>query len=307
MNLKTAVWALIAPYTLTFVAAAQDAHEGKVPRDGFDLYYRNYGAGAPVVVLSGGPGIDCDYMLPIVGQLAKTHQAFLIELRGTGRSLPKVINTDTVNLKTYLSDLEAVRNHLKIDRWTLLGHSGGAMLAMHYAVAYPQHVDRLILVGSPPIATRFIAAQGDNAMMRLLPNERKELENPKLSLTEAVRIALPGSFFDRSKALEMAAQLNPDSIHTDVMGILLKEFLPPDGDLRPALSSFMRPVLVVTGRQDPLDPGMQYETHLALKNSSLELIPRCGHFPWIEQPERFFTIVSTFLAKTTEATVYGHP
>jgi proline iminopeptidase len=307
MNLKPRIGAFISLFTITFSAAAQDGREAKVPRDGFDLYYRSYGAGAPVVVLSGGPGIDCDYLLPVVTELAKTHQVFLIELRGTGRSLPKVINTDTVNLKAYLSDLEAVRRHLEIDRWTLLGHSGGAMLAIYYAAAHPDHVDRLILVGSPPIVTRLAASQRDNAMMRLLPNERKELENPKLSFTEAVRIALPGSFFDRSKALEMAAQLNPDSIHTDVMGILLKEFLPPDGDLRPALSSFMRPVLVVTGRQDPLDPGMQYETHLALKNSSLELIPRCGHFPWIEQPERFFTIVSTFLTKTADATVYGRP
>jgi len=298
MNLKLTVWSFIALFAITCTVAAQDCREGKVTRDGFDLYYRIYGSGAPVVILSGGPGIDCDYMMPVADEVAKTNQAILIELRGTGRSLPNAVNAETVNLKMYIADLDAVRNQLKIDRWTLLGHSAGAMFAMHYAIAHPEHVDKLVLVGPGAIVTRFMNSQMDNSMMRLLPEERKELENPNLSFGEAVRISLPGSFFDRSKAAEMAAGFKPESIHQDVMNILFKELFPPDGDLRPALRGFMRPVLVVTGRQDPLDPGVQYETHLALKNSTLELIPRCGHFPWIEQPDEFYRIVHEFLNKS---------
>jgi proline iminopeptidase len=297
MYLKSAVWSFIGLIAITLAAAAQDAREDKVPRDGFDLYYRIYVSGSPLVILSGGPGFDCDYMLPVARELSKTNQVILVELRGTGRSIPSAINAQTINLRVYIADLDAVRNHLKINRWTLLGHSAGAMLAMHYAAAHLEHVDRLVLVGSPPIVTRSIVAQGDNTRMRLLPDELRELENPNLSRAEGIRIALPGSFFDRSKAAEMAAAFKPDSLHQEVMALMLKELLPPDGDLRPALHGFRRPVLVVTGRQDPLDPGMQYETHLALKNSTLELIPRCGHFPWLEQPNEFYRIVNEFLRK----------
>jgi len=274
---------------------ARNGREGKVPREGFDLSYTEYGSGAPVVILSGGPGFDCDYMLPVATEVSKTNRAILIELRGTGRSLPKTINPETINLKAYLSDLEALRTHLQLDRWTLLGHSAGGMLSIHYAAAYPGHVDRLVLAGPGPIATQFADAQGDNAMMRMLPEEREKLRNPNLSRAEAIRIALPGSFFDRSKALQMAKEFDPESFHEEVSNILLRELMPPKGDLRPDLRDFNRPVLIVAGRQDPLDPVVQYETHLALGNSTLRFIPRCGHFLWIEQPDEFFRIVHEFL------------
>ncbi len=288
----------ITLFSMACILEAQDFREGKVAREGFDLHYRIGGTGAPVAILSGGPGIDCDYLMPVAQEIARTNQAILIELRGTGRSIPPAINADTINLKLYLSDLDALRNQLKIDRWTLLGHSAGGMFAMHYAMAHPEQVDRLVLVGSGAVATRFMKSHSDNAMMRLLPNERKELQNPNLSFGEAVRISLPGSFFDRAKALEMAAKLNPEIIHEEVTKLLTRELMPPDGDIRPGLRSFTHQVLVVTGRQDPADPGIQYETHLTFKNSTLELIPRCGHFPWIEQPEEFYRIVHEFLNTT---------
>jgi proline iminopeptidase len=297
-RLSAATGCLVVAMAIPALAHGQEFRDGKAARDGFDLYYRVAGTGRPVAILSGGPGFDCDYMLPVAREVAKGNQAIVIELRGTGRSLPQAINAATVNVKEYLADIDAVRSQLKIDRWTLLGHSGGAMLAMHYAAVHPEHVDTLVLVGAGPIATHFADAQADNAKMRLLPSDLKALEQPNLSSGEAIRIALPGNFFDRSKALAMAAQLNPESLHRDVTGLLLRELLAPDADLRPALRSFARPVLVVTGRQDPLDPLVQYETHLALKNSTLRLIPRSGHFPWIEQPEQFYAIVGEFLART---------
>ncbi|MCX6623187.1 MAG: alpha/beta hydrolase [Acidobacteria bacterium] len=292
---------LLIVLMITAAAQGQVFHDGRVPREGFDLYYRAAGAGRYVAILSGGPGFDCDYMLPVAREVGKENQAILIELRGTGRSRPMAVNGETVNLKAYTGDLDAVRRHLGIDRWTLLGHSAGALLAMHYAAAHPEHVDTLVLVGSGPIATAHDDAAGDNARMRLLPSERKDLEQPNLSFEAGIRLTLPGQFFDRSKAAEMAAGFRPDSLHRDVMGLLLKELLPPDGDLRPALRSFARPVLVVAGRQDPHDPHVQHETHRAFQKSTLRFIPRCGHFPWIEQPSQFYSIVREFLGTAAAA------
>jgi proline iminopeptidase len=286
-------------YTLCILVAAvtqgADFRDDKVKREGVELYYRHAGAGAPVVVLSGGPGFDCDYMLPVARELAGTHHAIVVELRGTGRSRPNPIDASTVNLKEYLNDLETLRNHLKIDRWTLLGHSAGALLAMHYASHYPAQVDKLVLVASGRIVARDGTAQMDNIIMRLPPEQAERLKQPNLSPTERMRIMTLGFFWDRAKGAEMAAAFRPESQHRDVRDLMANELLPPDGDLRPALRGFDRPALVITGRQDPLDPGVQYEIHLALKNSTLELIPRAGHFPWIEQPDRFFVVVREFL------------
>jgi proline iminopeptidase len=125
---------LAAIFLIAWTAVvAQEPATFKIARDGFDLYYRPYGTGTPVTILAGGIGFDCDYLEPVARELAKARRAVLIELRGTGRSAPSAINRDTINLAQFLGDLEAVRVHLNIERWSLLGHSAGAALAMAYA------------------------------------------------------------------------------------------------------------------------------------------------------------------------------
>lgn len=292
-------------FSIALPLAAGQLPDTKVARDGFDLYYRVSGAGRPVVILSGGPGFDCDYMTPVANELAKSSQTILVELRGTGRSRPQLLSRDTINVKSYMDDLEALRVHLKLERWTVLGHSAGGVLAMHYAAAYPRHVDSLVLVGSGPVAAEFLDAFMDNVMMRLTPDSRKQLvalTQPGANLTAEERFAagmklmLPGYFFDPAQATAFAATFGPGSVHMDVNQLLSMELMQPGADLRPQLKSFSRPALLVNGRQDPIDARMAYETHLALKGSVLKFINRCGHFPWVEQPQQFFDIVRGFLA-----------
>jgi proline iminopeptidase len=277
----------------------------KVARNGFDLYYREAGTGHPVVLLSGGPGFDCDYLAPVAHELAKSSRAILVELRGTGRSRPQIISRETINVNAYLDDLEALRAHLKLERWTVLGHSTGGVLAMYYAAAHPDRVDSLVLVGSAPVAVEFLDALMDNLMMRLSPERRNALATlnqptgnsaVRDRAAEGMKIMLPAYFFDPAKATKFAALFGAEMLQSDVNQLLSMEMLRPGADLRPQLKDFSRPALLVYGRQDPLDARVAYETHLALKNSRLEFINRCGHFPWVEQPEQFYKIVEEFLA-----------
>ena len=80
-------------FTLALLPALAQAEEAKISREGFDLWYRTYGSGRPVLVLSGGPGLDCDYMEPVAQELARKNQAVLVEQRGTGRSRPPVVSS----------------------------------------------------------------------------------------------------------------------------------------------------------------------------------------------------------------------
>lgn len=272
-------------------AGAGDRREGKVARSGFDLHYRLYGLGKPIVVLSGGPGFDCDYMEPVARELASSHQAILVELRGTGRSRPPQINRGTVNLKLYLADLEALRQSLKLDRWILLGHSAGANLAMHYALAYPARAQALVLMDSGPAHQAVAAAMMDNVFLRLTPEQAAEARR-----TPSFHTMLPGYFYDRAKAAPMVATFREDSFHDDVAQLLAADEMAPGMDMRPALAGLTVPALVIAGRQDPADPGMQYEIHLALKNSRLVLLDRCGHFSWLEQPDALYAAIREFLA-----------
>jgi proline iminopeptidase len=292
-------------FTIALLPALAHAGEASIPRDGFDLWYRTYGSGRPVLVLSGGPGLDCDYMEPVAQELARKNQVILVELRGTGRSRPPVVDAETISVKTYLADLEALRSHLKVERWTVAGHSAGGSLGLFYAAEHPASVEALVLISSGHVVYEADNAVTDNALMRLCPPERQQLEElskstagtPDERMAARLKILTPGYFFDREKGVAFAAAMKPSFVHVDTMMLLMRDMLYPGMDLRPALKDFARPALVIAGRQDPLDPKVQYEIHLALKSSILELIPRCGHFPWIEQPQRFNEAVDRLLAR----------
>jgi len=218
-------------------------------------------------------------------------------LRGTGRSLPPKIGPESINLKLTLEDLEAIRQQMRFERWTLLGHSAGAVIAMAYAGRYPERVASLVLANSGPIRRASAGAEMDNIFMRLTTEERDYLAKaPKDDFGQALKILLPGYFYDRAKMSAAASELTPDKFHQQTSMLLSADIMGPGADLRPGLKSFFEPALVIAGRQDPLDPAVQYEIHLALKNSTMKLIDRCGHFSWIEQPDEFYRAVHDFLS-----------
>jgi proline iminopeptidase len=279
--------------TLISMAAAQTGEpvEGKVERTGLALHYRLYGKGTPLLVLSGGPGFDCDYMEPVARELSSSYRTILVELRGTGRSRPAQVNHESVNLELYLADLEALRTSLHLERWAILGHSAGAVLAMRYAIAFPGRVRVLILADSGPVRQTSVGAVADNVSLRLTSGQSAAARQ-----SPSVKAMLPGYFYGQDAAQKMIATFREDSYHDDVGQLLAAEEMAPGVDLRPALQQLALPALVIAGRQDPMDPGMQYEIHLALRNSQLVLLDRCGHFAWLEQPEGFYRAIREFLS-----------
>jgi proline iminopeptidase len=98
----------------------------------------------------------------------------------------------------------------------------------------------------------------------------------------------------------MAPVFGPASYHEDVGEALAADEMAPGMDLRPALHRLSLPALVIAGRQDPIDPGMQYELHLALEKSRLVILERCGHFSWLEQPEALFAGIREFLGENSK-------
>jgi proline iminopeptidase len=134
------------------------------------IHVREYGnqLGIPVVFLHGGPGSGCKpdhacFFNP------DRYRIILFDQRGSGLSAPvgELSNNQTGAL---LEDLEAIRNHLKIDQWLLFAGSWGATLGLVYAETYPACVTGLILRGV------FLARQKDldwfferNGVARLFP------------------------------------------------------------------------------------------------------------------------------------------
>ena len=118
--------------------------------DGHQIYWECCGNpnGKPALYLHGGPGSGCS-----IGQRRffdpSTYRAVLFDQRGSGRSRPLASEPDadmSTNTTPHLiADIEALREMLAIERWTILGLSWGTTLALAYAETHPGRVDALVL------------------------------------------------------------------------------------------------------------------------------------------------------------------
>lgn len=117
--------------------------------DGNSMYWECCGnpEGKPAVYIHGGPGSGCT---PNARRFfdPQAYKIILFDQRGCGRSRPLLSDRSQLRTNTthhLLGDMEALRRHLLIDRWVLVGASWGTTLALAYAQRYRQHSEALVL------------------------------------------------------------------------------------------------------------------------------------------------------------------
>ena len=110
--------------------------------------------GEPWLLLHGGPGSGANLSLLAPLDLRR-QRAIAPDQRGSGGSRPRgsTLRNHTAAL---VSDLETLRRHLGLERWSLLAGSWGTVLALAYAQAHPQRVQRLVLRGAFALSRREI-------------------------------------------------------------------------------------------------------------------------------------------------------
>src|SRR2546423_2997720 len=309
VRLRVVVLAIACLFLSATVEAGVAPSEGKVTRDGVDLFYSIVGtSGDYALVLSGGPGEDIRSMQGIADELGKKYRCIMWEQRGTGRSkLPKY-DASTINLNAYIEDIEALRKQLHTDKLLVVGNSWGMILGLAYAGTYPNAARAVITIGSGPITYEYLGVFGDNQLSRLGTCElevrdfwkdpAREAANVERAAFERLRAAAVAYFYDRKKGLQMAMELNPADYNFRVP----PAFLQAEGkyDFRPKLKGITAPVLLLQGRQDLAGEANILEAHSLIKNSTVAFIDKCGHMPWLEQPEQTWKIVGGFLAHLTD-------
>ncbi len=124
--------------------------QGEVEVKEGHLFYQTFGRGNPIIVLHGGPGLNQEYFLPQMLELAKEHQVTFYDQRGSGKSLNASVDKQTVTVEQFVEDLETLRTKLGYKKFVLLGHSWGGLLALHYALIYQKRLDALILLNPCP-------------------------------------------------------------------------------------------------------------------------------------------------------------
>lgn len=275
--------------------------------DGGVLAYYEVGSGAPLLMINGGPGVAHIAMLPVAHALAAQRRCILFDQRGTGQSVLARIEPETIRVDLMVRDIESLRISLGLERWAVLGHSFGGLLAMSYASQYPQRVERLVLVCSAGLDTGFMTYFRANIAARLGLKERARLlelvsmtrdgRADETSERELARLLAPALLYHRELADEVAAtMIGRGSRVSEVNRLVWEDIAERPHDLTQKLHAVDAPALVISGRQDYMAEEVPLKIAAALPNSRLEWINECGHLPWLDQPARFNSLAEQFLA-----------
>lgn len=263
------------------------------------LYYHLYGKGEPILVLSGGPGNSCLQQAGVAAELGKTHQAILLEQRGTGLSIPVPMDSTTINLKAAVDDVRLLLDHLHLPRVTIYGHSWGAMLAMNFAVTYPQRVKKLVLAcpGYYKFDPGFFATHINNLKVRMglceigrydsLEKKINARQATKADSAEYNRIIRMAYIFDKRMIDSMLKQIDVAPSNTTMQGLMIQDLNRIHYDLSKTLPRYKGPMYVIGGAQDALS-FYTYELKQVHPSAILYWIQGSGHFPMFEQQQAFF-------------------
>ncbi len=274
---------------------------------GVSIFERRIGNGPPVVVLHGGPGAHYDYLLPGFDALAKHRELIYYDQRGGGRS---PVSRDTpVGWKEHVADLEELRRQWGIAHLVLAGYSWGGLLALLYAVEFPERVARLALV-SPAPAWREARLEFERRFQQR--NLAPELQRQRATLRESglreqdpaqyaqrlFELSVAPYFFDPTKARELTPFRVTGRTQQEVWNSL------GDYDLRPQLGRLKLPVQVIQGEDDVI-PVETSRAVAQLTGAQLKLLPRCGHVPYVEAFEDFVRLMDGFLPRAAGSEELG--
>jgi proline iminopeptidase len=288
-----------------------------LPLPDHNLAWYEFGSGPTVLGLSGGPGDAHAYLRPVVEPLASRFHWILYDQRGTGCSVLEQLDEVTLQPDRLVEDLEALRVHLRQERVRLVGHSWGANLALLYSATYPDHVDRVALVGLGPLDDELGAVASANLMKPLSPAERREHsllgkqldraveENDLEGMAElhARRLVLwaRGAFHSPEKATQFVEDYRAADAHRKlshrVNRLVSASYRKiPIWDRLDRVSASL---LVLYGYQDFEPITQAYLLRERIPQTRICFLNKCGHNPWLEQPEAFYRELGGFLAAST--------
>jgi len=300
------VWLILVASAAGGGSMEPEINEGCAVINGAEHYYRIIGDGEPLIVLHGGPGLFHEYFLPHLESLADEYQLIFYDQRASGNS-SKDVPPESVSTGNFVEDLDGIRERCGLEKVNLLGHSWGGLLALHYALTYPDRIDKIILVDSAPPNSEL-----DEINFKAREERRSEEDVKKIKeimASEAFQKMEPQAIKSYFQVSEKVKFFNPDliskmrvSLDQEKIAKLMwvGQLMNPhlaDYDIVEDLSSITSPVLIIHGEYDTIPVDSARLIHSQVKGSKLVLVKDCGHFPFIEAPEIFAREVKAFLVE----------
>ena len=300
---------------------ADDPIEGYiVTPDEVRIFYKIVGAGSETLVaVHGGPANSLESIRADLEPLAKGRRVIYYDQRGQGRS-ELITDGKKLGYEHHVADLEALREHFKLEKVTLLGNSWGGLLISLYAVAYPDRVERMVLHSPAAPIKGFLDDMEDEISRRasrlykpeklermrftLRPESWLKASDPVAMCREALTAVL--RVYTYSQTLD--ARFKGDVCAGPPESVRLQRTVNAhvwrslgDFNLMPKLGVVKAPVLVIHGVADVIPLKSSEFWAFGYPNARLFLIEKAGHIPQAETPDIFFPAVETFLKGTFPA------
>lgn len=272
---------------------------------GVSLFVQVVGQGYPIVLMHGGPGLD-HTSLRELRRCADQFTLIFYDHRCNGRS--KGADVSSMNWENLTADADALRQALGFDRWAVLGHSFGGMVALEYAFRYPASLSHLILMDTggdicwlqehaPEIlAKRGYSPDAVQAVRRFFSGQ----VTPKEFLSTSLKFAT--AYYFNSNLITMIRDMisGHDLKMRPEAHIFGYSQLLTGWNVMHRLNQVKVPTLIMTGREDFLFPP-EHQVALAggIPNAKLEIIECAGHEAPTEQPVQVIRAIRDFMTSAT--------
>lgn len=268
------------------------------------LHYKTFGKGKPILIINGGPGMDCDGFDYLASEIAKKNfQTIIYDQRGTGKSTVESPNNQNITMDLMAEDIENLRKHLKIEKWTILGHSFGGIMATFYATKHPETIEKIIFSSSGGVNLKFMNYVSNRIRSNLTEEERdslgfyqrkREAGDISENTNEKRAYFLSKAYvYDKSKSDSVSQRMT--KTNQMINTLVLQNLQRIRFDCTNSFADFKQPVLVLQGVNDIISTETAEEIATAFPNSKLVLMDHCAHYGWIDAKKLYFDSIYNFL------------
>lgn len=253
-------------------------------------------------LIHGGPGVDHSSYKPTFSALSQKMQLVYFDHRGQGRSARG--DKSTYTLDNNVEDMEALRQYLGLNKIVVIGGSYGGIVALTYAIRYPQNVSHLIAIATVP-DSRFLARAQEILQERGTPEQIAIAQHlwdgnfeTETQLRDYFRIMQPLYSItakpDAPQDTQSRTILSIDAINQAFGGFLRSYNILGD------LHKITAPSLVIGARHDWIcPPEFSEEIAQAIPNADLRIFENSGHIIRADEPEALLDAIAGFLVYKT--------
>jgi proline iminopeptidase len=286
-----------------------ESFEGYKTINGTQLYfkvlaqpYKATGKGEPLLIVHGGPGLNHTYLLPHLKKLSKWYTLIFYDQRASGRSA--IPSTDSVSLKFFVDDMEAIRKAFGINKLLILSHSWGAIQAVQYGLDYPDKVKGIIFCNPVALSQEYddqtFEAQSSRVTGRDSTNRSIIIGSPDFKTGKAdayrrlMQLSFQHSFSDPANFSKLKLELQ--DTFKDASQVLYRGLGKDLANFNYYSSTqrFKFPALILHGKVDVIPLQASERMLESIPNSRLSIFRNSGHFIFIEEPNRFYQEVVSF-------------